>query len=258
MKASYNWLKELTGLDATAAEMAERLTRAGIEVEAIDPFGQGFDRVIVAEVRARRPHPSRDRLSLVTVFDGRGTREVVCGAPNVPEPGNRVVLADLGAELPGGFRIEAREVAGVRSEGMLASEKELGIGLDGDGILVLDPAQPGKPGTPIADALALRDEVLGISLTPNRPDCLGHLGIARELCVLFGVPFAPKLALLPSRMLSILPEAPAGTTALPVVDPTHAHAGDTASLVAPVGGATAVPIVIHAPERCARYVGTVL
>lgn len=259
MKASYNWLKELSGIDASAAEMAERLTRAGIEVEAIDPWGRGLDRVVVAQVRSKRPHPSRDRLTLVTVFDGKGTREVVCGAPNVPEPGARVVLADLGAVLPGGLRIEAREVAGVRSEGMLASEKELGVGPDGDGILVLAETDPGRPGQPVADALSLHDEVLGISLTPNRPDCLGHLGIARELSVLFGVPFAPSLPLLPTRLISDMPHAPSGTSAFPAIDPSRGHAGDTASLFAPVAGVpTTVPIAIHAPDRCARYVGTVL
>jgi phenylalanyl-tRNA synthetase beta chain len=259
MKASYHWLKELSGIDASASDMAERLTRAGIEVEAIDPFGQGLDRVIVAEVRGKRPHPERDRLTLVTIFDGQGTREVVCGAPNVPERGRRVALADLGAVLPGGVRIEAREVAGVRSEGMLASEKELGIGADGDGILVLAETDPGKPGQPLADALGLRDEVLGISLTPNRPDCLGHLGLARELSVLFGVPFAPRLSLLPTKLLSDLPRAPEGNVALPVIDPGAEHVGDTASLFTPLPGvAMTAPISIAAPDRCARYVGTVL
>jgi phenylalanyl-tRNA synthetase beta chain len=259
MKASCNWLRELGGLDATANEMAERLTRAGIEVEAIEATGSSLDRVIVAEVRAKRPHPSRDKLTLVTVFDGKGTREVVCGAPNVPSPGARVLLADVGASLPGGMRIEAREVAGVRSEGMLASEKELGIGDDHDGIFVLGEDDPGKPGALAADALDLRDQILHLSLTPNRADCQGHLGIARELSVLFGAAFAPRLTLLPSRLLSVLPEAPVGTRALAVIESGTGHSGETASLVAPVEGVPMVaPIRITAPDRCARYVGTVL
>jgi len=259
MKASCNWLREISGLGATPSEMAERLTRAGIEVESIDTFGAGLDHVVIAEVHGKRPHPSRDKLTLVSVFDGRRTREVVCGAPNVPDVGARVVLADLGATLPGGMKIEAREVAGVRSEGMLASERELGIGSDGDGILVLASEDPGRPGAPVADALGLRDEVLGISLTPNRPDCLGHLGLARELCALFGAPFAPRLSLLPSKLFSVLPRAPAGSAALASIEPGRGHVGDTASLVAPVEGvAMTAPIAIHAPDRCARYVGTVL
>jgi phenylalanyl-tRNA synthetase beta chain len=257
MRASCNWLREIGGLDASAAEMAERLTRAGIEVEAIETIGASLDRVFVAEVRAKRPHPGRDKLALVSVFDGKGLREVVCGAPNVPEPGARVLLADLGAALPGGLRIEAREVGGIRSEGMLASERELGIGDDHEGILVLGEDDAGKPGALATEALRLRDDVLHLSLTPNRADCQGHLGLARELSVLFGVPFAPRLALLPSRLLSTMPEAPSGTRPLTVLESTDS--GETANLVAPVDGVPlVVPIRITAPDRCARYVGTVL
>jgi phenylalanyl-tRNA synthetase beta chain len=259
MKASCKWLRELGGLEASADEMAARLTRASIEVEAIERFGRGLDRVVIAEVRAKRAHPSRDKLTLVTVFDGKGTREIVCGAPNVPAPGARVVLVDVGATLPGGLAIEAREVAGVRSEGMLASEKELGIGPDHEGILVLGDDELGKPGTPIVAALDLEDEVLHLSLTPNRADCQGHLGVARELAALFGKPFAPRLTLLPSKLLSVLPEAPLGTRALPVIESGNGHSGETASLVAPVEGVPmTVPIRIPAADRCARYVGTVL
>ncbi|MBN8614592.1 MAG: phenylalanine--tRNA ligase subunit beta [Deltaproteobacteria bacterium] len=259
MKASCNWIREIAAIDASASEMAERLTRAGLEVEAIERVGEGLDRVVIAEVRGKRAHPTKDKLSLVTVFDGKGTREVVCGAPNVPAPGARVVLVDVGAVLPGGLRIESREVAGVRSEGMLASEKELGIGADHEGILVLGDDDPGKPGARVDEALDLRDEILHLSLTPNRPDCLGHLGLARELSVLFGEPFAPRLTLLPSKLMSVLPEAPRGTAALPVIDSGTGHSGETASLVAPVDGVPMVaPIHIAAPDRCARYVGTVL
>ncbi len=259
MKASCNWLRELSGIDASADEIAERLTRAGLEVEAIERTGEGLERVVIAEVRGKRPHPTKDKLTLVTVFDGSGTREVVCGAPNVPSPGSRVVLVDVGAVLPGGLRIEAREVAGVRSEGMLASEKELGIGADHDGIFVLGEDDPGKPGALAAVALELKDQILHLSLTPNRPDCLGHLGLAREITVLFGKPFAPRLMLLPSKLLSVLPEAPRGTSALPVIDSGTGHSGETASLVAPVEGVPMVaPILIAAADRCARYVGTVL
>lgn len=259
MKASCNWIRELSGIDATADEIAERLTRAGLEVEAIERLGEGLERVVVAEVRGKRPHPTKDKLNLVTIFDGKSTREVVCGAPNVPAPGARVALVDVGATLPGGLSIEAREVAGVRSEGMLASEKELGIGSDHEGILVLGDDDGGKPGAPIADALDLRDQILHLSITPNRPDCLGHFGLAREVTVLFGKPFAPHLMLLPSKLLAVLPEAPHGTTALPVIDSGSGHSGETASLVAPVDGVPMVaPIHIAEPDRCARYVGTVL
>lgn len=259
MKASYAWLKELTELELTASEMAERLTRAGLEVEGIHPHGTELANVVVAEVRGKRPHPTRDRLNLVTVFDGTREREVVCGAPNVPEAGHRVALADVGAVLPGGFRIEPREVAGVLSEGMLASEKELGIGAEADGILVFDASMAGKPGTPLATALALEDFVLEISLTPNRPDCLGHLGLARELCMLAGEAFLPKLLTTPTKLLAESPEPLAGNGAFTTLPATAERIADTATLVAPVDGIpTIVPIHIADAGRCARYVGTVV
>jgi phenylalanyl-tRNA synthetase beta chain len=169
------------------------LTAAGIEVESTREHGAGLARVIVAEVRSMRPHPKRDKLRLVTVFDGQGEQEVVCGAPNVPAASGRVVLAQLGATLPGGLVIAERELAGVTSRGMLCSEKELDAGSAESGILVLDAESKARPGQLASEALGLRDTVFELSLTPNRPDCLGHVGLARELCVLFDAKFAlPK------------------------------------------------------------------
>src|SRR5512143_2074090 len=121
MRASVQWLRGLTGLDASPEEMAERLTALGLEVEAVEHFGDRLQGVVVAEVRAKTPHPKRPEQSLVTVFDGDGTHEVVCGASNVPEPGGRVVYARLGAALPGGVTITERAIGGVTSRGMLAS-----------------------------------------------------------------------------------------------------------------------------------------
>src|SRR5688572_8034415 len=101
MRVSLGWLKELLpGLQASPAEVAERLTRAGLEVEALVPFGAGIDKVLVAEVRKVEPHPKRGNLSLVTVDRGGVEQRVVCGAPNVPPPGGRVALAPLGTTLP--------------------------------------------------------------------------------------------------------------------------------------------------------------
>jgi phenylalanyl-tRNA synthetase beta chain len=193
MLASHAWLKELSGIDADPAEVASRLTSAGIEVEDMRRVGEGLQGVVVAEVRATRPHPKRDKLQLVTVFDGREQLEVVCGAPNVPVAGGRVLLAQLGATLPGGLEIAERDLGGVVSRGMLCSERELGVGSDESGILVLDPTTVAQPGASASRALALGDVVFELSLTPNRPDCLGHVGLSRELCALFDVPFAfPK------------------------------------------------------------------
>lgn len=258
MKASHAWLRELSGIDASPGEMADRLTRAGIEVEGIAQHGAGLERVVIAEVRGKRPHPERDKLTLVSVFDGAGEREIVCGAPNVPEPGARVLLAQLGAKLPGGLEIAAREVAGVPSAGMLCSEAELGIGSDSEGIVVLERGTGGKPGTPIADALRLRDHVLELSLTPNRPDCLGHLGIARELALLFGRPFVVRAGHAPHRVLSAEHvESEAGTVA--ILDPASPHPGETLNLVQPRAGVPlTIPIAIADAARCTRYLGLVL
>src|SRR5690349_23243800 len=140
MLVSHAWLRELTGLALEPDEVAARLTSAGLEVDAIHEHGTSLEHVVVAEVRSIRPHPKRDKLRLVTVFDGDSEQEVVCGAPNVPAPGGRVALAQLGAKLPGGVEIAERELGGVVSRGMLCSERELAVGTGEDGILVLDPS----------------------------------------------------------------------------------------------------------------------
>jgi phenylalanyl-tRNA synthetase beta chain len=194
MKASVRWLRELCpSLPDDAAAIAARLTAAGLEVEGTHAFGLGAEACVVAVVVSTRPHPSRSGLRLVTLDrGGPNPQELVCGAPNVPEAGGLVVLAPLGAHLPAkGMTIERRTIAGVPSEGMLCSEAELGLGDDGGGIVVL-PAGTASPGTPLVQAVpAARDTILEIGLTPNRPDALGHVGLAREAAALFGVEFVP-------------------------------------------------------------------
>src|SRR5579862_4467042 len=141
MKASVRWLREICKeLPDDARALAERFTAAGIEVEAVHAFGLGTERCLVAEVVSRRPHPSRSGLAVVVVDAGAqaGKLEIVCGAPNVPDPGGLVVLAPVGAHLPAkGVTLEKRAIAGVESAGMLCSEGELGLGDDESGILVL-------------------------------------------------------------------------------------------------------------------------
>jgi phenylalanyl-tRNA synthetase beta chain len=202
MKASVRWLRELCpSLPDDASAIAARFTSAGLEVESSAAFGLGAEACVVAAVVGARPHPSRSGLRLVTIDRGAAhVEEVVCGAPNVPEAGGLVVLAPLGAHLPAkGMTIERRSIAGVVSEGMLCSEAELGLGTDGDGILVL-PAGLARPGTRLVEAVAAaRDTILEIGLTPNRPDGLGHLGLAREAAALFDVPFATPTPQDPER-----------------------------------------------------------
>jgi phenylalanyl-tRNA synthetase beta chain len=205
MKASYRWLRALVpGLETPPKELAERLTRAGLEVEGLTRYGEGLEPLVVAEVRKIEPHPSRSGLRLVTVDRGGGNEQrVVCGAPNVPEPGGRVVLAPLGTHLPAcNMTIAAREIGGVKSEGMICSESEMGLALGGkeEGILVLAP-KTAEPGTPFLKAVpAASDTIFEVSVTPNRPDALGHVGLAREIAALYELPFHFPEPQAPSRV----------------------------------------------------------
>ena len=238
MKASVRWLRELcSSLPDDVNLLAQRLTAAGLEVEAVDSFGLASDSCVVASVVAARPHPTRSSLHLVTVDPGGAHVEVICGAPNVPPPGGLVVFAPVGTHLPAkGVTIETRVIAGVASSGMLCSEAELGLGDDADGILVL-PAGA-TPGTRLASALpGSRDAILEIGLTPNRADGLGHLGLAREAAALFEIPFSAPVIAPPKRARG---SDPAIQVAVTIADPDRCpHYG--AALVDKVGVAPSPP-----------------
>src|SRR6187549_754170 len=154
MKILWNWLLELCDFDKlpTAEEGAAALTRGGIEVETLTHLAREISGVVVAQVVAKKPHPQSDKLTLVQVITERGgaPTEVVCGAPNVPEPGRKVLWAQVGATLPGGITLAPKAVKGVVSPGMLCSETELGIGEDDDGIIVLAEDDVTALGTPAA------------------------------------------------------------------------------------------------------------
>ncbi|MFZ1863414.1 MAG: phenylalanine--tRNA ligase subunit beta [Polyangiales bacterium] len=248
MLASFRWLRELCPVDADVTELARRLSLAGLEVEAMERKGDGLSGIVVAEVRAEKPHPKRDKLTLVRLFDGENEHDVVCGAPNVPGPGGRVLFARSGAVLPGGMQIARRKVGGVESDGMICSEDELGIGADAEGIFVVGPDHDALPGTNVADALDLHDVILDISLTPNRPDCLGHVGIAREMGVLFGAHYQPRPVAGPSRVFSA---APSFRPDQPTKDLTPLWDSDGEMVAAPELPAIAVEIVDG--DRCPRY-----
>ena len=182
MKISLEWIKEiLPNLKANAKAVEKRLTAAGLEVEGVTLEADGLAGVISAEVRALAPHPDAERLRVATVFDGERELIVVCGAANVAE-GQKVAFAPVGTTLPNGLRIERRAVRGVESSGMICSEEELGLADASEGILVLKPRT--RPGKPIAEVLGLEDVIFELSVTPNRPDALSHLGLARELAAL--------------------------------------------------------------------------
>jgi len=187
MKISYRWLKEFVETDLDARAVADRLTNAGIGVEQITPVVEGLAGVVVGEIEAieRELGESRGhRLLLCRVSTGRDHYAVVCGAPNT-KVGARAAFAPPGAVLPGGREITAAKIHGVESQGMLCSERELGLGEEHEaGLLLLDDGV--RPGADLIATLGLDDHVLEVEITPNRPDCLSVLGIARELAALTG------------------------------------------------------------------------
>lgn len=184
MRVSHNWLRELLpGLSLSAREVSHSLTSLGLEVDSVTEHGLGLEPVLVVRVVGIEPHPKRDKLQLVTVDLGAGkTQRVVCGASNVPAPGGLVVLAPLGTHLSAvNLTLTPREIGGVVSEGMLCSETELGLSDQSQGIVVL-PAGSVAPGTAFLSAFPeARDTIYELSITPNRPDALGHIGVARDL-----------------------------------------------------------------------------
>jgi phenylalanyl-tRNA synthetase beta chain len=183
MKFSEQWLRAWVNPDCTTQELAHRLTMAGLEVDAIEPVAGDFEKVVVGEVLVVEPHPDADKLRVCTVDIGKAEPlQIVCGAANVAE-GMKVPTALIGAKLPGDFKIKKSKLRGVESFGMLCSEQELGMAESAEGLLPL--AGDARPGQDIRDYLDLNDVSIELGLTPNRGDCLGVAGIARETGVLF-------------------------------------------------------------------------
>jgi len=181
MKVSLSWLKDYTDISMAPADLAEALTMAGLEVDSIADRYAYLNGVIVGRVEAVGPHPNADKLRLCLVNTGNGQVPVVCGAPNVTQ-GMLAPLAQPGTVLPDGTRLEKSVIRGETSAGMLCSDAELGLGHDPGGIMSLDSSL--KIGTGLADALDLADTVFELDLTPNRPDCLSVIGIAREIAII--------------------------------------------------------------------------
>jgi phenylalanyl-tRNA synthetase beta chain len=193
MKFSVNWLREFVDLPKNPEEIAELLTRAGIETENIETRGANIDKVIVSQITASSRHPNADRLTVCEVDDGSGTKcQIVCGASNY-KVGDKVPLALPGAKLPNGTEIRKSKLRGVESEGMLCSPIEIGLGEDASGLLILSP--DAKIGAPIGD-LFPADTILDVEITPNRGDLLSHFGLAREMAALTG----KKLKLMPREV----------------------------------------------------------
>lgn len=186
MQVSLSWLSTHLDLGSySTAQLSDLLTFAGIEVEGIEERGLATDKVVVARIDSFEPHPNADKLSVCQVDDGSGAlRQIVCGAKNF-KAGDKVPLALPGALLPGGFEIKEGKLRGVVSGGMMCSAKELGLGEDSGGLWILDEALP--LGRPLAEIVG-SDTVFDLEITPNRSDLLSHLGLARELAALTGLP----------------------------------------------------------------------
>ncbi len=189
MKLPLSWLREFVPLEQPVEEIANRLTVAGLEVENIERITPGFSGVVVARVLKADKHPNADRLTVCEVDAGAAGRfEVVCGAPNVGA-GMTAALALVGAKLGKEPPLEAAVIRGVRSEGMLCSERELGFSDEHHGIMTVPADAP--LGAALADYMRLEDAILDVAVMPNRGDCLSILGLARELAALFGIKVKP-------------------------------------------------------------------
>jgi phenylalanyl-tRNA synthetase beta chain len=186
MKLSLNWLRAyLPALDRSPEEIADALIFTGVEVEGVQVRGAAIEKVIVAQIESFQQHPNADRLSVCRVLDGSKTpRQIVCGAKNF-QAGDKVPLALPGAVLPDGTKIKASKLRGVESEGMLCSERELGFSYEASGLMILDPSAP--IGVALGD-LFPPDTIFDLEITPDRPDLLSYIGLARELSIIFQIP----------------------------------------------------------------------
>jgi phenylalanyl-tRNA synthetase beta chain len=184
MKVPVSWLKEYVDFEDTIEGLADKLTFAGLEVEAIEQIGSDFPGVVVGEIITIEPHPGADKLRLCTVeYGAEETMRVVCGAPNV-EVGGKYPFAPVGTTLPGGFTLKKAKIRGEVSMGMLCAKDELELGEDHSGLLVLDADL--QPGTPFVKVWGEPETVIELEITPNRPDWISMIGVAREMATLYG------------------------------------------------------------------------
>lgn len=186
MRVSYEWLKTMVDVPNDPADLVAQYTRTGTEVEAVETVGAALDHVVTGQVLTKEPHPDSDHMWVTTVdvgsanVDEQGNPaplQIVCGAQNF-NAGDHIVVALIGAELPGGVKIKKSKLRGVESRGMNCSQRELGLGGDHAGIMILPPDAP--IGMPIGQYLGISDVVLDCEITPNRADCLSMIGMARE------------------------------------------------------------------------------
>jgi phenylalanyl-tRNA synthetase beta chain len=220
VKISEQWLREWVSPALNTEELAHQITMAGLEVDAIDLVAAEFSGVVVAEIVSAEPHPDADKLRVCQVNTGRETVQIVCGAPNA-RVGLKAPLACVGAVLPGDFKIKPAKLRGVESQGMLCAEQELGLSDASAGLMELAADAP--VGMDLRQYLDLDDKIIDISITPNRADCLGVVGIAREVGLL---------------------------NRLAVNRPSYLKATESIT--------DTLPITVEAHDSCPRYVGRVI
>ena len=232
MNVSRRWLESFLGRGLDPRDVADRLAMLGATVDDSVALHADLAGIVVALVEEVRPHPNADRLRLCLVNDGTAERcHVVCGAPNVTA-GKKYPFIRVGSTLPGGLSIEKRKIRGELSEGMLCSARELGLGQEHDGILELDVAA--EPGASFMEACQLDDHRFVLDVTPNRPDLLGHKGVARELAASYGVSFR-------------LPRLPGESAELPALVRTTTE-----------GRTGGVRVAIADQSGCGRFLGAVV
>ena len=220
MKFSENWLREWVDPDISTDELVAQLTMAGLEVDSVEPAAASFADVVVGEVLDVQAHPDADKLRVCKVSTGSEPLQIVCGAPNV-RPGMKVPTALVGAVLPGDMKIKKAKLRGVESSGMLCSARELGLTDDHAGLMALPADAP--VGSDVRGYLGLDDKLIEVDLTPNRGDCLGLAGIAREVGVL------NRCAVVPPEMA--IPES---------------------------GSQEQFPVRVSVPDACPRYLGRII
>ena len=183
MLVSLKWLKDLVDVPVSVSELVDKLDLTGTAVEAVKKAGEALDNIVVGQILAKEPHPEADKLWVTKVDVGSGEAlQIVCGAQNF-NAGDKVPVALVGATLPNGMTIKKAKLRGVESRGMNCSARELGLGEDHEGIMILPADAP--VGTPFAEFAGLSDTVLELEITPNRPDCLSVAGVAREIGALY-------------------------------------------------------------------------
>ena len=194
MKISYNWLKNYVNLDLPATELEDKLTFSGIEVEVVENIGES--EIIIAKILERKQHPNADNLSVCKVDNGENVVQVVCGAPNC-DTGKTIAFAPLNSKI-GDFKIKKVKLRGEESCGMICSEKELGLSENNEGIMVLPNDAP--LGKNLFEYLNFKDTCFDVEITPNRPDLLGIIGVARDMAAVMSLPLnLPKIEIISQK-----------------------------------------------------------